>query len=180
MSGTSTNDVELCRRCGLRPGRERWYVPGEPGTIGFSLAGATTKVSAKRTVGCDECWQEFLELRDVPVRSCCGQRHEGAECPDGLVMCCGCFERVPRSRLHALPDGTIEDVCARCAEHEVVALRVRPSAPPEWVVWLAVWLLGAILVVLGGGWQGILAGVGLMVSGAGMGLLVRWLIEKVG
>lgn len=174
--GWQEHPAELCRRCGTRPGRERFYVPGEPGTIGFSLAGAQTKVSTRRTVGCEPCWQGFLEQRGVPARSCCGLRHEGATCPDGLVMCCGCFERVPRSQLHALPDGTVEDVCDVCAALERTTARVR-TGPPEWVVWLGLWLLGCALVVLGGGWQGFLAGVGLLVSGAGMGLLVRYLIE---
>jgi hypothetical protein len=109
--------VELCRRCGQRPGRERWYVPGEPGQVSFSLAGVTPKLSTRRTVGCDPCWQEFLELRGVPARPCCGLRHEGSECPDGLVMCQFCFERVPRDQLHGV-NGDLEDVCVTCGASE--------------------------------------------------------------
>lgn len=48
-----------------------------------------------------------------PIRACCGQRHMGARCPDGLVMCCVCFDRVPISRLSSL-DGRPQDVCLSC------------------------------------------------------------------
>lgn len=54
----------------------------------------------------------------IPVRSCCGQRHLGAECPDGLVMCALCFDRVPKDRLYLLPNGAREDVCVDCAANE--------------------------------------------------------------
>jgi hypothetical protein len=49
-----------------------------------------------------------------PVRLCCGRRHEGAQCPDGLVMCCLCFERVPAEFL-ARQDGELVDICQSCA-----------------------------------------------------------------
>lgn len=56
------------------------------------------------------------------VRSCCLMRHRaGAECPDGLVMCCLCFTRVPKDALNTLPDGTREDVCSPCAAAEAAA-----------------------------------------------------------
>lgn len=55
---------------------------------------------------------------EIPVRICCGQPHLGPECPDGKVMCCLCFERVEKSELNILPDGSMEDVCKRCAEAE--------------------------------------------------------------
>lgn len=42
---------------------------------------------------------------ELPVRLCCGQRHVGAECPDGLVMCCLCFERVPKEQLVIMETG---------------------------------------------------------------------------
>lgn len=78
--------------------------------------------------GCDYeqdwCW-EFMaryeprgrDLVGNPVRSCCGQRHRGVQCPDGLVMCCLCFERVLASELSER-DGQLEDVCRDCAEAE--------------------------------------------------------------
>lgn len=53
-----------------------------------------------------------------PVRLCCGQRHYGVTCPDGLVMCCICFDRVSADRLNATEDGTLEDACRSCAERE--------------------------------------------------------------
>ena len=54
----------------------------------------------------------------VPVRLCCGQRHWGAVCPDGKVMCCICFERVSQDDLRVLPNGKKEDVCKACHEME--------------------------------------------------------------
>ncbi len=54
---------------------------------------------------------------EAPVRLCCGQRHWGAVCPDGLVMCCLCFERVTQDKLN-VNDGKKEDVCLECARIE--------------------------------------------------------------
>ena len=31
-------------------------------------------------------WLEFAANGQPPVRLCCGQRHWGVQCPDGLVM----------------------------------------------------------------------------------------------
>lgn len=53
-----------------------------------------------------------------PTRVCCGQPHYGSVCPDGKVMCCVCFARLPIDQLHVLPDGHREDICQSCAEHE--------------------------------------------------------------
>lgn len=50
-----------------------------------------------------------------PVRLCCGHRHHGPECPDGLVMCAICFERFTEAELMVL-DGETWDVCKGCAE----------------------------------------------------------------
>jgi len=52
-----------------------------------------------------------------PVRLCCGRRHSGVLCPDGLVMCCICYHRFPVEGLHET-DGGREDVCLGCAEQE--------------------------------------------------------------
>lgn len=63
-----------------------------------------------------------------PIRICCGERHHGPVCPDGLAMCCHCFKRVPRSRLHVLEEGggadvssapIYEDVCRTCKAREI-------------------------------------------------------------
>lgn len=54
----------------------------------------------------------------APVRLCCGQRHWGAVCPDGKVMCCICFERVSQDNLNVLANGKKEDVCKSCAQKE--------------------------------------------------------------
>ncbi len=53
-----------------------------------------------------------------PVRLCCGQRHNGPQCPDGKVMCCLCFDRFDLASLNVLADGTYEDVCKACAARE--------------------------------------------------------------
>jgi hypothetical protein len=50
-------------------------------------------------------------------RICCGEEHMGVQCPDGLVMCCLCFERFPVSELHEIRGGR-GDVCKGCAEKE--------------------------------------------------------------
>lgn len=60
-------------------------------------------------------------LPEPPVRLCCGQRHDDALCPDGLVMCCICFHRFPVSGLHEV-EGGHEDVCLGCAEQEAARL----------------------------------------------------------
>jgi hypothetical protein len=54
----------------------------------------------------------------APVRLCCGQRHSGALCPDGKVMCCLCFERVTLAELSETVDGQLTDVCKTCYENE--------------------------------------------------------------
>lgn len=57
-------------------------------------------------------------MTDAPVRLCCGERHWGVQCPDGLVMCQLCFDRVPLNELHVTDEGQVEDVCQKCAEME--------------------------------------------------------------
>ena len=54
----------------------------------------------------------------VPWRLCCGRPHRGSVCPDGLVMCCLCFDRFRVEELHKTDDGTPEDVCIMCAKAE--------------------------------------------------------------
>lgn len=49
----------------------------------------------------------------IPYRLCCGKQHIGPICPDGLVMCCYCFERVTIEDL-AIDDGDRIDVCWPC------------------------------------------------------------------
>lgn len=57
----------------------------------------------------------------TPVRLCCGQPHYGALCPDGLVMCCICFSRVPVEELAVdEKDGLRWDICASCGKEEGV------------------------------------------------------------
>ena len=54
----------------------------------------------------------------APVRLCCGSRHFGPVCPDGLVMCRMCFKRVHQDKLNVTADGIKENVCRDCEEEE--------------------------------------------------------------
>ena len=55
----------------------------------------------------------------IPIRLCCGQRHQGSQCPDGKVMCQLCYDRFEVSELDLDPsDGKYWDVCKLCAEHD--------------------------------------------------------------
>lgn len=54
---------------------------------------------------------------EPPVRLCCGKRHFGPMCPDGMVMCCLCFGRFAVDQLNVV-DGQREDVCKQCSEEE--------------------------------------------------------------
>lgn len=53
-------------------------------------------------------------LSEPPVRLCCGQRHSGAQCPDGKAMCCVCFERFDKADL-MVENGVTYNVCKGCA-----------------------------------------------------------------
>lgn len=66
---------------------------------------------------CPFCMEAYHDGRCVPVRLCCMQRHTGSICPDGKVMCCLCFDRVPFEEL-AEEDGTKTDVCMPCWRQE--------------------------------------------------------------
>ncbi len=87
----------------------------------------------RRVVTCPGCGQErwhgigpcfacgapgTAEPRQPPARVCCGQRHYGAECPDGKVMCCICFERVTKDELAIDASGARIDMCQPCGEGE--------------------------------------------------------------
>lgn len=50
----------------------------------------------------------------APVRLCCGKRHRGVVCPDGLVPCCLCFGRFPLEMLSKDDDGNLLDICLEC------------------------------------------------------------------
>jgi hypothetical protein len=65
------------------------------------------------------------EIIPDPVRLCCGQRHQGAVCPDGLVQCCICFHRFPIEGLYVDEQHDRWDVCLGCRAAEVEAMRRR-------------------------------------------------------
>lgn len=72
-----------------------------------------------------EAWEAWMRelgdpdyVRQLPVRLCCGQRHSGAVCPDGLVMCCICFSRFETGQLYVDKDGDWWDICTGCAGTE--------------------------------------------------------------
>jgi hypothetical protein len=54
-------------------------------------------------------------------RLCCGQPHDDVVCPDGLVMCCVCFDRVTIDELEPspVPGHPPYDVCKGCAVTEM-------------------------------------------------------------
>lgn len=64
---------------------------------------------------------EFLP--EDPVRICCGNRHAGAVCPDGKVMCAICFERVELDELYVDENKDRWDVCLNCREDEIKYMR---------------------------------------------------------
>lgn len=57
----------------------------------------------------------MVTLNEAPVRLCCGQRHYGVVCPDGMVMCCLCFFRFKVEDL-AIEEDTPIDICKPCYE----------------------------------------------------------------
>lgn len=63
-------------------------------------------------------------MLEAPYRVCCGKRHHGARCPDGLVMCCACFERVTDDQLVRDEHDPSKrwDICLSCGERERVAI----------------------------------------------------------
>jgi len=70
-------------------------------------------------------------LDEPPVRLCCHQRHWGAICPDGKVMCQLCYDRFELTDLHTDEGGTPEDVCKECAERERLFLESLKLPPIE-------------------------------------------------
>lgn len=66
---------------------------------------------------------------EAPVRLCCMNRHYGPQCPDGLVMCCLCFERWHVEQLAVDEHWTRVDVCGACAakDAELTAVALREA-----------------------------------------------------
>lgn len=63
-------------------------------------------------------------MREPPYRLCCGKPHWGPVCPDGLVMCQLCYDRVKQGDLHRDEEGTW-DICQKCHEAEVLYMRIQ-------------------------------------------------------
>lgn len=59
-----------------------------------------------------------VELDKPPIRLCCMERHWGAVCPDGKVMCCICFDRFDQDQLFVDADGQKWDICLADGERE--------------------------------------------------------------
>lgn len=53
-------------------------------------------------------------LDEAPVRLCCGKRHYGVVCPDGMVMCQLCYDRFPKDKLFRDEEGYYHDICVEC------------------------------------------------------------------
>jgi hypothetical protein len=68
-----------------------------------------------------------MSLDEPPVRLCCMQRHWGPVCPDGVVMCCMCFDRFAIEQLAVDVDGQRVDVCWPCWEHDQERLRQKET-----------------------------------------------------
>ena len=62
-------------------------------------------------------------LDEAPIRLCCMQRHWEAQCPDGKVMCCLCFERFDLDQLALDEDGSVTDICQACSDYEQAQLK---------------------------------------------------------
>lgn len=69
-------------------------------------------------------------MAEGPVRPCCGQRHYGVRCPDGLVMCELCFERVSDDVLMGDEhDPSLRwDICQPCGFRENLAILFKAMA----------------------------------------------------
>jgi hypothetical protein len=64
----------------------------------------------------------------IPTRLCCGQRHLGDECPDGLWMCHQCFDRVPPNNIvQPGEDGPNRPMCKPCDATERTIARNQPT-----------------------------------------------------
>jgi hypothetical protein len=64
----------------------------------------------------------ILTSEKPPTRICCGEPHYGPMCPDGLTMCCLCFERFAVPDLYIGADGYVWDYCRVCASRESIKL----------------------------------------------------------
>lgn len=53
-------------------------------------------------------------LTEPPVRLCCFQRHWDPPCPDGMTMCCLCFDRFEQADLFVDEAGDRWDMCTEC------------------------------------------------------------------
>lgn len=166
----------LCRRCGERPGRERYYQPGQPG-----------EVSVKQTVGCDECWARFVDLRreagyPEPNGSSETEVVEAELVPGALVPVTYLGSPPPGYREYGdpwpPPSGRWWRVkLAVQRGWDWVTALLHWAVHEEWAVWTVVWLVGLALIVVGGGFDGVVAAVGLVATGVGGGLFIRWLWE---
>jgi len=61
-----------------------------------------------------------MQMPKRVIRVCCGKIHETPVCPDGLVMCQLCFERVKRDKLHA-ENGVVFNICKKCEKMDKLA-----------------------------------------------------------
>lgn len=57
-------------------------------------------------------------IPEPPVRLCCGERHWGVVCLDGLTLCPICFERYAEHELYVDDAGQVWDVCVYCKSAE--------------------------------------------------------------
>jgi hypothetical protein len=107
-----------CPVCGARQPPCRPDCGFHPSDEGLTLPGQSTDQDGP--------------LTEPPVRLCCGQRHWTVKCPDGLVMCCICFSRVPVTELHADEHGYIWDTCRDCKRDENAYEQIQANLKRDW------------------------------------------------
>jgi hypothetical protein len=100
-----------------------WHGPQRKGAARDRRTARRTEADA-RNARTKRSRRRKARLTVAPVRPCCGQRHYGVLCPDGLVMCCICFSRAPVAGLMEVPGGH-QDVCLGCVVEAIGTPRER-------------------------------------------------------
>lgn len=166
-------DDELCRRCGERPGRERFYTPN--GT------GQQSKVNVKKTVGCDPCWEEFIRHRTTSQGALERPKITPLTFTDETTRVrsgwwpdwsgwYGTALRLTRDSWELLRGTWNERTLRPIARAWQVGARAPVPALMTWVAGLgAVWT--------GSGWEDGTSGLGLIACGFGAGQALRWALE---
>jgi hypothetical protein len=70
------------------------------------------------------------DVREPPVKLCCGQRHWTIRCPDGLVMCELCYDRFQEADLQPVEDDPTArwNICKPCWEHDQAQVEAKKGS----------------------------------------------------